>query len=66
MGRQLVTMEMGMRGMAWREGRFRDGLMLLVRQGVIHGMVADVFQMAFTVLAGPGLYYGFFLIHTRG
>jgi len=66
MGRQLVTMGMGMRGMAWRKRRLRDGLMLLVRQGIIHGVMAGIFQMTFTVLAGPGLHYSFFLIHTRG
>lgn len=66
MGRQLVTMGMGMRSMAWRKRRFRDGLMLLMRQRIIHGMMAGVFQMTFTVFAGPGFYYRFFLIPALG
>jgi hypothetical protein len=66
MGRQIVTMGMGVRSMTWRERRFRDRFMLLMRQGITHGMVTGIFQMTFTVLAGPGFYYRFFLIPARG
>ena len=60
MGRQLIAMGMGVRGMTWGEGRFRDGLMLRVRQGIFQGMVAGIFQMTFTVLARPGFHCSFF------
>jgi hypothetical protein len=66
MGRQLVTMGMGVRCMSWRKRWFRDSFMLLMRQEIIHGVVAGVFEMTFTVLAGPGFYYHFFLIPAWG
>jgi hypothetical protein len=61
MGWQLIAMGMGVRSMSWGKGRFRDCLMLLVRQGIIHGVMTGVFQVTFTVLAWPGFHYGFFL-----
>jgi hypothetical protein len=48
-------MWMGVRGMTGGKGWFRDGLMLLMRQGIIYGMMAGIFQMTFTVHAWPGL-----------
>jgi hypothetical protein len=66
MGRQFVTMGMRVRCMSRRKRRFRDSFMLLMRQEIIHGMVAGVFQMTFTVLAGPGFYNHFFLIPAWG
>jgi hypothetical protein len=61
MGWQLIAMGMGVRSMSWREGRFRDCLMLLVRQRIFQGVMTGVFQMTFTIFAGPGFYCGFFL-----
>ena len=49
MRRQLVTMGIGVRGMSWGKGRFRDCLMLLMRQGVFCRVVAGIFQVTFTV-----------------
>ena len=63
MGRQLVATGMGVGGMAWGEGRFRDGLMLHVRQGIFQGMMAGIFKMTFTVFARPGFHCGFFPTH---
>jgi hypothetical protein len=65
-GRQLVTMGVGVGGMPRRECRFGDRFVLFMRQGIIHGVMAGVFQMAFTVLAGPGFYCHFFLVPARG
>lgn len=61
MSRQLVAMGMGVRSMSWREGWFRNGLMLRVRQRIFLGVVAGIFQMTFAILARPGFYGGFFL-----
>lgn len=66
MGRQIIAMRVGVWSMTGRKGRFRDGLMLLMRQGTIDGMMAGIFQMTFTVHAGSGLQHCFFLIHARG
>ncbi len=61
MGRQLVTMGMGVGGMAQGEGWFRESLMFFMRQGIIRRVMAGIFQVTFTVLAGPGFHSGFFL-----
>ena len=59
MRRQLIAMGIGVRSMSWRKGRFRDGLTLLVRQGIFRRVMAGIFQVTFTVLARSG-FYGFF------
>jgi len=61
MGRQFVTMGMGMGCMTQGKGWFRDGLMFFMRQGIFHGVMTGIFQMTFAVLAWPGFYGGFFL-----
>jgi hypothetical protein len=61
MGRQLVTMGMGVGGMAEGEGWFRDGLMFFMREGIFRRVMTGIFQVTFTVLAGPGFHSSFFL-----
>lgn len=56
MGWQFVTMGIGVGGMSWRKGRFRDCLMLLVRQGIFHGMMTGVIEVSITIHARPGFH----------
>jgi hypothetical protein len=60
MGWQLVTMRIGVGGMSWRTGRFRDCLMLLVRQGIFQGVMTGIIPVPVTIHARPG-FHGFFL-----
>ena len=66
MGRQLVTMGIGVGSMSWRKGRFRDGLMLLVRQRIFQGVMTGVFQVSFTIHARPGFHCVFFSLFFFG
>jgi hypothetical protein len=62
MGWQLITMGFRMGGMSWRKGRFRDFLVLPVRQWIFYEMMAGIFQVTFTILARPGFHGDFFRI----
>ena len=56
MGRQFITMGMGVRGMPRGQGRLLQGLVLPVRQGIFCGMMTGIFKVTFPVRARPGLY----------
>ena len=60
MGWQLVTMGICVGCVSWRQGRFRDSLMLLVRQRVFHGMMTGVSQVSVTIHTWPGFHCFFF------
>jgi hypothetical protein len=53
-GRELISMGMGMRGVFWRERRFFQRLVGRMRQGMVKRVVPGVLQLTLTVLARPG------------
>ena len=55
MGREFVSMGMGMRGVSWRERGIFQGLVGRMRQGMVKRVVPGIFQLTLTVLARPGL-----------
>jgi hypothetical protein len=52
MGRQLITMGVGMGIMPWSERRFHLLVVGRVRMQVIHRVVSGIFLIAFPVLSG--------------
>jgi hypothetical protein len=59
-GRQFITVGTRVRRMPRGQGRFLQGLVLPVRQGVLHGMMAGIFKVTFPVRARSGFCRGLF------